>query len=131
MEAETSNVLNEVLTEEPQELDFATEDKLEENATNSSSKKSRKEAQTSSIDEKSHEEDSGRSRSHHSHKDSHRDEHDKSSLSRSECCKSCLKESRTNGRACICQVPSSRRRTPLGVEGLKFFFFDGELRFSI
>jgi len=33
------------------------------------------------------------------------------------CCKSCLRENRPNGRACICQVPSSQRRSHLGREG--------------
>jgi len=34
-----------------------------------------------------------------------------------ECCKGCLKERRPNGRACICQVPSSQRRSTLGADG--------------
>lgn len=59
--------------------------------------------------------------SHHSHSRSpSRNSSKQSSTSsgpRSECCKACLKESRSNGRACICQVPSSRRRTPLSSEG--------------
>jgi len=52
-----------------------------------------------------------------SHNNSFKHSQSNTTISRSECCKSCLKESRSNGRACICQVPSSRRRTPLSGEG--------------
>eukprot|EP01132_Coremiostelium_polycephalum_P000494 gene494-622_t len=36
---------------------------------------------------------------------------------RGTCCSSCCKESRVNGRACLCQVPLSQRRGSLGENG--------------
>eukprot|EP01099_Mayorella_cantabrigiensis_P007053 TRINITY_DN609_c0_g1_i1.p1 TRINITY_DN609_c0_g1~~TRINITY_DN609_c0_g1_i1.p1 ORF type:complete len:408 (+),score=84.46 TRINITY_DN609_c0_g1_i1:38-1261(+) len=49
-----------------------------------------------------------------------RDEEDNSENSRTEittCCKDCTKDGKLRSRACICQVPSSQRRSYLGGEG--------------
>lgn len=86
-------------------------EKEEEKKWSSRDKYSSDEEQHTNISPRS---PNDRPRDSHRHENERRMPSPKNGEEYHECCRECNRDHRRNGRACICQVPSSQRRAPLG-----------------